>query len=153
MSDTPQNFEEVMKKTEEKYEQAQEQKAEFLEEVKEDSESEVIETECNLVGDMVVTVRAKRNGELIDRMGHMEERLEYVEQNESGTYQITEFADNASQLLADIVQDSGLDKDAFYQAYREEGIDELGKMLENVFGAIETEVERKQGAADGFRQK
>jgi len=66
-------------------------------------------------------------------------------------YRITEVADRASQLLADIVQDSGLDKDAFYTAYRQEGIDELGSMIETVFEEIEREVERKQGAADGFR--
>jgi len=151
MSDTPQQFEEVMQQTEEKYQEAQENKAEFLESVKEDSDAEIIEATCNLVGDMVVDIEAKRNGDLIDRMGAIEEQLQYVETNEEGMYRITEVADRASQLLADIVQDSGLDKDAFYTAYRQEGIDELGNMIETVFEAIEQEVERKQGAADGFR--
>jgi len=145
--------EELIEETNERYEAAQERKEEFLETVKDDSDEEVVETSCNLVGDMVVDIRAKRNGELIDRMGHIEETLEAVEAEEEGTYRISEVADEASQLLADTVQDSGLDKEAFYIAYSEEGIDELGKMIENVFESIETEVERIKGASDGFRQK
>jgi len=145
------SVEELVEETNERYEEAQERKAEFLETVKDDSDEEVVETTCNLVGDMVVNIRAKRNGDLIDRMGHIEETLEAVEQEEEGTYRISEVADEASQLLADIVQDKGLDKEAFYTAYREEGIDELGKMIETVFESVEKEVEKKRGAADGFR--
>jgi hypothetical protein len=86
-------------------------------------------------------------------MGHIEETLEAVEAEEEGTYRISEVADEASQLLADTVQDSGLDKEAFYIAYSEEGIDELGKMIENVFESIEKEVEKQRGSADGFRSE
>lgn len=145
--------EELIEETNQRYEAAQERKEEFLETVKDDSDEDVVETSCNLVGDMVVDIRAKRNGELIDRMGHIEETLEAVKAEEEGTYRISEVADEASQLLADIVEDSGLDKEAFYIAYRKEGIDELGKMIESVFESIETEVERIKGASDGFRQK
>jgi hypothetical protein len=145
--------EELIEETNERYEAAQERKEEFLETVKDDSDEEVVETSCNLVGDMVVDIRAKRNGELIDRMGHIEETLEAVEAEEEGTYRISEVADEASQLLADTVQDSGLDKEAFYIAYSEEGIDELGKMIENVFESIEKEVEKQRGSADGFRSE
>ena len=145
--------EELIEQTQEKHEERQEEIKEFHDAVQSDSDTDVIETKCNIVGDIVVDVSAKRNGELIDRMGHIEERLEYVEKEEAGTYKISEAADDAAQLLADVVDDPMLDKKEFYKVYESEGLEVLGEMLNDVFGAIEDERERIQGAADGFREK
>lgn len=144
---------ELLEKTNERYEEQQEQIEKFHEAVKSESDAEVIETETNLVGEIVVPVSAKQNGDLIDRMGAIEERLERVERENRGTYEITDAAEDASQLLADVVDEPGLDKQEFYKVYRSEGLEELGKMLETAFGAIQTEAERRAGAVDGFRQQ
>jgi len=145
------SVEEMVEQTREKHEQRQEEVRAFHEAVEADSEADVVETQCNIVGDIMVTVSAKQNGELIDRMGHIEERLEYVDNEEAGTYKISEAADDAAQLLADVVEDPELTKAEFYQVYESEGLQELGKMLNRVFDAIESEQERMRGAADGFR--
>jgi hypothetical protein len=147
------NIQDLMEKTDERYEERQEDIADFHQAVQEESETEVIETTCNIVGDVTVGVTAKRNGELMDRMGHIEERLEYVETEKQGTYNITEAAQDAAQLLADVVDDPELTQGEFYKVYRGEGLEELGKMLKTVFSSIEKESERRRGAADGFRSE
>lgn len=141
----------LVEQTRERHEEREQEIAEFHEAVKEESDAVVLETTCNLAGDIVVDISAKRNGDLMDRMGHIEERLEYVETEERGTYKITEAADDAAQLLADVVDDPAFTKDEFYTVYQSEGLDELGKMLRRVFNSLEQEGERLQGAADGFR--
>lgn len=154
MSDTdPEHVRELLDKTQERHEERQEEIAEFHDAVKEESDAEVIETTCNIAGDMTVDVSAKRNGELMDKIGHIEERLEYVESEERGTYKVTEAAEDASQLLADLVDDPHLDKQEFYKVYRSEGLETLGELIESVMQAIETEVKTRRQAADGFRKK
>lgn len=153
MDDADQQRKELLEQTRERHEERQEEIEAFHEAVKDESDAEVLETECNIVGDITVSVSAKRNGRLMDKMGHIEERLEYVEKEEAGTYKITEAAEDASQLLADVVDDPELTKDEFYKVYRSEGLEELGKMLERAFNAIEEESKRQQGAVDGFRKQ
>lgn len=147
------NIEDLIEETQERHEEKQESIEQFHEAVKEESDTDILETKCNIVGDIIVDVSAKKNGELIDKMGQIEERLEYVDENEVGTYKITQAAEDAATLLDDVVDDPELTKQEFYKVYRSEGLEELGKILESVFESIQNEGERQQGAADGFRQK
>ena len=151
MDDADQKALELVESAKEKHQERQREQREFLDAIADESEAEIIEATAKLAEGFTVGVSAKRNGELMDRMGHIEEKLEYVEDEGHGTYKISEAADDASQLLDDLVDDNSLDKETFYRVYRSEGLETLGTLLERAFDAIETEVGRRQGTADGFR--
>lgn len=144
---------ELIQETNAQYEERRREQEEFLETVAEEEGAEVLETQCNLMGDYTVTLEAKLDGDLMDRMGHMDARVERFENGEARGYEISETADEISQLLADVISDEGWPKSLFYDAYRDNGLEPLGVMLERVFEALEEERDRRSGAADGFRQK
>jgi len=143
---------ELIDQTRARHEEAQEEIQEFHEAISEESDAEVLETQYNIAGDIVIDVSAKQNGELMDRMGAVEQKLEKVEQEESGVYRVTEAAEEAAQILADVTDNPEYTKDVFYEVYRTEGLEELGKKLRGAFEAIQNEGERLKGAADGFRK-
>jgi len=139
--------------TEEAYQERQAEHEEFLETVKEEEGAELIETTCTLIGDYTVAVRAKLDGELMDRMSHLDARMERFENGEARGYEISETADEVSQLLADLIDGDDWTKRKFYSAYEAEGLDPLGVMLERVMNAVKDERERREGVADGFRSE
>ena len=131
--------------------QNREEQQEFLDTVAEEEGAEVLETTCNIIGDYTVDLRAQLNGELMDKMGRIDDRLERIQSKDARAYEISDTADEVSQLLADVIDDSEWHKDTFYQAYRENGLDPLGVMLERAFEQLKAEKERREGTADGFR--
>lgn len=142
---------EMLLEMEEEYEEKMAEQEAFLETVAEEEGSEVLETQCNIIGDYTVPIKAKLNGELMDRLSHMDARVERFEQGEARGYEITEAADEISQILADVVDDTSWGKEKFYAAYEQEGLAPLGVMLERAFESLKEERERQQGAAEGFR--
>lgn len=138
---------------EEQYQENLAEQEAFLETVAEEEGAEVLETQCNLIGDYTVPLKAKLSGEIMDRMGALENRLERLESGDASTYEISAAADETSQLLADIIDDSDWHKDKFYAAYESEGLAPLGKMLETAFESLKAERERRDGVASGFRSK
>jgi len=130
--------------------QNREEQQEFLDTVAEEEGAEVLETTCNLIGDYTVDLKAQLNGELMDKMGRIDDRLERIQAKDARAYEISDTADEVSQLLADVIDDH---KDTFYQAYRENGLEALGLMLERCFEALKAEKERREGTADGFRSE
>jgi len=149
MSD--QQIAELVEQTNEKYQQAQEEQEAFLETVAEEEGAEVLEAQVNLVGDYVVTATAKLDGKLMDRLAHIDERL--GETDETRLYEVPEAADDASQLLADLIEEEQYHKEKFYQVYQEQGLEALGTFLERIFEGLENARERKRGVADGFRSE
>lgn len=141
----------LARQTEQKWQQSKEEQEEFLQTVSEEEGAEVLETTCNLIGDYTVPLRAKLDGELMDTMGRIDDRLERVEAGNARAYEIGETADEVSRLLADVIDDAEWHKDTFYKAYENEGIDALGVMLRRAFESLKDEKERRQGTADGFR--
>jgi len=149
-------------------EKKREQEAEYdelLEQVSEESEADVdlIETQVDLWG-YSVPIAVRRNGDLIDRLSWLQDQSKSLEDDpESGVSKVPEIMDTACQLLADAVDseawraehpdDQGWEKEAFYAVYREYGPDAIREGLEVVFSQVEEEVERRSGAADGFRKK
>ena len=125
----------------------------FLETVKEEEGAEVLETTCTLIGEYTVDLRATLDGELMDQMGHLDAKVERLQGGDARAYEISETADDISQLLADVIDDSGWTKGRFYEAYEAEGLNPLGVMLERAFEALKAERERREGVADGFRQE
>lgn len=142
---------EMLLEMEEEYEEKMAEQEAFLETVAEEEGSDVLETQCNLIGEYTVPIKAKLNGELMDRLSHMDARVERFEQGEARGYEITETADEISQILADVVADDSWGKEKFYAAYKQEGLGPLGVMLERAFESLKEERERQQGAAEGFR--
>jgi len=142
---------EMLLEMEAEYEEKMAEQEAFLETVAEEEGSEVLETKCNLIGDYTVPIKAKLNGELMDRLSHMDARVERFENGEARGYEITETADEISQILADVVNDDSWGKEKFYAAYEQEGLAPLGVMLERAFESLKEERERQQGAAEGFR--
>lgn len=135
----------------ETYEDHRAEQEAFLETVAEEEGAEVLETECNLIGDYTVPLKAKLSGEIMDRMGALDDRLERLQAGEARAYEISETADEVSQLLADVIDSSDWHKEKFYAAYESEGLDPLGVMLERAFESLKAERERRRGTADGFR--
>lgn len=142
---------EMLLEMQQEHEEKMAEQEAFLETVAEEEGSEVLETQCNIIGDYTVPIKAKLNGELMDRLSHMDARVERFEQGEARGYEITEAADEISQILADVVDDTSWGKEKFYAAYEQEGLAPLGVMLERAFESLKEERERQQGAAEGFR--
>lgn len=136
------------------FEERREEQAEILDAVREESDALVLEPTCNILADYTVPLKAKMNGELIDRMGSIHEQGTRIEENpEEAFHEVSDVADQMSQLLADAINDPEWSKSLFYQVYREEGFDPLYGMLEEVMDALKAERERKQGVAEGFRKR
>jgi hypothetical protein len=143
--------EDLVAQAESKYEETQQAQQEFLESVAEESGAEILETECNLIAEYTVPLKAKLTGDIMDRMGVLEDRLERMQAGDAAAYEVSETADDISQILADIIDDPDWHKSKFYAAYEQEGLAPLGVMIERVFESLKQERERRKGAADGFR--
>ena len=134
------------------YEEAQAEQEEFLNTVAEEEGEAPIETECNIIGEYTVPVRAKMNGELIDRMSAVQAQGKRIERDpEAEGHKMSEVADEMCQVLADVINDPEWTKRKFYQAYRAEGPEPILTMLDRVFDSLKKEKERMEGRADGFR--
>jgi hypothetical protein len=136
----------------ESHEENLQEQEEFLDTVAEEEGAEVLETKCNIIGDYVVPLKAKLDGELMDAMGRIDARLERLEQGQGRGYEFSETAEEVSQLLSDVIDDREWHKSKFYKAYKAEGLDALGVMLERAFNSLKKEKERRAGTADGFRK-
>ena len=150
MSD-PKDAAELMQEAEQEDQQKREEQQAVLDELAEQEGAEVLETTCNIVGDYTVTLKAKLNGEIMDTISAMDARVERYENGDARAYEVSETADDTCQLLADVIDGSEWDKDTFYEFYRAEGLEPLGELLSRVLESLQTERERKQGAAEGFR--
>jgi hypothetical protein len=124
----------------------------FLDAVSSDSESERLETQTELAEGIVVPLEAKLNGEVIDTLGSVQERLENAEED-GRLYQISDAVDDACQLLADIIADPAYNKEVFHDVYKKEGAADIAKMLRRSFEALQQERERLSGDAEGFRNR
>ena len=157
MSDAEPDFDEIAadlaQDAKESFEQSREEQEAFLETVAEEEGAEVLETQCNLIGDYTVPLKAKLDGDLMDAMGRIDDRLQRLQGKQGRAYEITETADEVSQLLADVIDDPEWHKSKFYAAYQSEGLDPLGVMLERAFESLKQERERRNGTADGFRSE
>ena len=155
MSDKP-DFDELaqdlVEDATQEFEQSREEQAAFLDAVADEEGAEVLETTASIKGHSV-PVSARLNGDVMDAMGRIDSRLERIEREEARAYEVSDTADDVAQLLADVTDDPALTKREFYRQYEAHGIDPLGVVLEEVFEALKTEKERREGAADGFRKK
>ena len=155
MSDKP-DFDELAQDlvddASQEFEQSREEQAAFLDAVADEEGAEVLETTASIKGHSV-PVSARLNGDVMDAMGRIDSRLERIEREEARAYEVSDTADDVAQLLADVTDDPALTKREFYRQYEAHGIDPLGVVLEEVFKALKTEKERREGAADGFRKK
>ena len=157
MSDAEPNYDEIAadlaQDAKESFEQSREEQEAFLETVAQEEGAEVLETQCNLIGDYTVPLKAKLDGDLMDAMGRIDDRLQRLQGKQGRAYEITETAEEVSQLLADVIDDPEWHKSKFYAAYQSEGLDPLGVMLERAFESLKQERERRNGTADGFRSE
>jgi len=143
---------ELILEADEQYQQNRAEQEAFLETVAQEEGAEVLETTCNLVGDYTVDIKAKLSGDIMDRMGALDDRVERIDAGEARAYEISETADGVAQLLADVIDDNQYTKELFYTVYESEGMDPLGIMLERTFKSLKAEKERREGVADGFRK-
>lgn len=144
---------ELIREADDQLRQNRQEQEQFLETVAEEEGAEVLETECNLIGEYTVPLKAKLSGDIMDRMGALDDRLERLEAGDARAYEISETADEVSQLLADVIEAPDWHKEKFYKAYEAEGLDPLGVMLERAFEQLKAERERRNGVADGFRKE
>jgi len=142
---------ELLMETEEAY---QEQKAEqeaIIEEIGEEAGAPLLETKCNIIGERVVPVSAKLNGDLIDRFGKIDARLSKGEEADSAVYEFGQAVRDGCELLADMIDDKTWDATTLLAAYKQEGHGAILTMINNVFDSLTKERERVEGAASGFR--
>lgn len=126
---------------------------EFLDAVADEYEVEVIETECNIVGDHTVSLKATLDGELMDEIGGFLERLEEISDEGAKPGETSEIARRVSEMLADLIEEDAWTADTFYTAYERTTLDALGDMLLTAFDSLSKERERRRGTADGFREE
>lgn len=154
MPDDEQDFDELAADlaldAKESYEVAREEQHALLDDVAKEEGADVLETQAT-IRENTVPVSGRLNGDLFDRMGELDERVERIERGDARAYEVSETADELAQLLADLIDDPEFTKAGAYNTYRESGIEPLGVILEAVFEALKAEEERRQGAADGFR--
>ena len=143
---------ELILEADEQYQQNKAEQEAFLETVAQEEGAEVLETTCNLVGEYVVDIKAKLSGDIMDRMGALDDRVERIDAGEARAYEISETADGVAQLLADVIDDKTYTKEKFYAVYQSEGLQPLAVMLERVFTSLKEEKERREGVANGFRK-
>lgn len=143
----------LIEETKESYEAEKEQQQELKEAVASEHKGEVIETPVTLAGDVTATVHTRLTGELLDRMAHIEQTAEAVQDGDAKASDAPEIADSMAQLLADTLKEDHFNKSYFYEIYRETGLEAIGALFEEVATAIEDEQKRRQGAVDGFRQQ
>lgn len=144
---------ELIQEADAQLQQNREEQQAFLDTVAEEEGAPVLETKCNLIGDYVVPLQAKLNGELMDTMGRIDDRLERLENEDARAYEISETADEIAQLLDDAIDDPEWHKEVFYKVYQQEDLEALGVLLEAAFESLKDERERRRGTADGFREK
>lgn len=151
---SPEEQKEVILEASKQQKQASDEaQAELLDSLSEEHGTERVQTPVTLAGDVTGTVDVELNGELMDRFGVMEERLEELEDGERGLYRIGEAAEDVSQLLADMLVEPEYNKEFFYGVYEDTNLNAVGALLERVSEAIEDERERMAGAAEGFRSR
>lgn len=141
---------ELIEEAKESKQELEEEQREILEEISSEHGGELVETKANIAGDYVATVKVRLNGKFINRLGAIEEAIDNPEES---VRDIETVMDEASQLLADIIEEREYDKSLFYGVYEENGPIALGNIIESVFNSIEEEQKRKQGAVSGFRQE
>lgn len=127
-----------------------------LESLQEEHGGDLIETSCTLPGDNPATIECVLNGDLIDRMSHVDAMLEELldgDPDPGSMSNIGEAMDEAASVMAGITAEPKYSKEVFYEIYRRYGPEALGKHVEAAFEAIEREQQRKTGAADGFREQ
>lgn len=127
---------------------------EFLDSLEEEHGGDLVETQVTLPGDNPATIECVINGELMNRMSHVDGMLEDFQDPEPGDFQnVEQSMDEVASILADITKESKYSKAVFYAIYERFGPQALGKHTEAIFDAIEKEVRRMTGDVDGFRSK
>ena len=145
----------LIREVKQKAREKEQASSELVEAVADDYKAPVAETKFSVGEGNAITldIRQRLHGDFIDRLENIEARVSKFEADpeEHDTRLIGDTAEDAAELLADMTVDSRFDKSAFYDVYRKEGLDALGVYLESAGEAIEREVKRQQGEADGFR--
>lgn len=134
--------------------QLEAEQEELLESLNEEHGGDLIETPVTLPGGNRATVRCVVNGDLLDRMSHIDSILADLNDGEpepGEMSRIGESMDEASAVLADITVEAKYSKELFYEVYRRYGPEALGKHVEAAFEGIEHELKRRAGDVDGFR--
>lgn len=147
-----QERERLKRDTQQSFAEQKERQNELKEAVAEEHAGSKVETQTTLAGDVVVDLSLHLDGTLMDRMADVEAEIDAWEQGDPSFRGASDVADNCSQVLADVVDDSAMTKQYFYEVYESTGLEGLGALVENVFSAVEQEQERMDGAMDGFRQ-
>ena len=142
----------LVEETREKHEETKQEQEEFLNALEENEGKPTLETKVNLTGDYVVTAKADLNGELMDRLSHIDERLDNVTNGDGRLYEVSEAADDAAQLLDDLIVESQYNKELFYNAYERQGLEILVSFFAEIIEGLQSARERQHGVADGFRQ-
>ncbi|QLG62833.1 hypothetical protein [Halorarum salinum] len=126
----------------------------LLDSLGEEHGGDLIETTVTLPGDNVATIEVLINGELINRMSRVESMLSALDDPQPGDLEKIERAmDDAAGVLADMTVEAKYSKEVFYEVYRLHGPEALGTHVEAAFDAIEAEMERRSGTANGFREE
>ncbi|AHG00924.1 hypothetical protein HALLA_12130 [Halostagnicola larsenii XH-48] len=127
---------------------------ELLDSLDEEHGGDLIETRVTLPGGNLAHLEAVMNGELINRISHVDSMLAELDDPEPGDMQnIERSMDEAASVLADVTVEAKYSKEVFYEIYVRYGPDAIGEHVGAAFDAIEEEVKRQAGAADGFRKK
>lgn len=128
----------------------------LLQSLDEEHGGDLIETKVTLPGDNLAHLECVLNGELMDRLAHVDEMLADMDRDDpqpGDLANIGQSMDEAAGVLADITREPKYSKEVFFEIYRRYGPEALGEHVETAFEAIEREMKRRAGGAKGFRGK
>ena len=91
---------ELILEADEQYQQNKAEQEAFLETVAQEEGAEVLETTCNLVGEYVVDIKAKLSGDIMDRMGALDDRVERID---VGSIVISNVITNGSKVITILI--------------------------------------------------
>lgn len=142
----------LIEETKEIQQEREQERQAFVNDLRSESDAEVIETPVTLFGDYTATVECKLSGEVLQRIEYIDENMPDEEGFERGDpAKLNRVADQLCILLDDMLAEATYDHETFDEVYQLEGWDPLITVWEKVGDAIEKEQERRRGSADGFR--
>jgi len=123
----------------------------FMDALRDSGGDDAMTVETELLPDFPITVSTRLDGDIIDRLGAIDKKLESVEDEDARAYVISDAARDAASILSDVIVDDEYSMSLFMNVYKQQGLEALGEFLQTVFTAVRDAQEERHEVAESFR--
>lgn len=134
----------ILEAANQRKQQLEEKKQHALDALKSEHGGEVVETNVELGTDLEATIKVKLNGQLLKKMGKVDDHFEKLSDYDYAAREIC-------NIVAGMLVEEEYDEELFYQLYLDEGEKPLMQVIDSVFGAIREEQKQRREGVDQFR--